>query len=213
MVEEYDRLNTASGSKPGRLRLFLFPKSSSIKQLLVERSSTKSEDWFLDALNGKASNISGGVSDRGFSESSSVNCLLGLEDDFVGKEAVGGKDVEVQIETFPYAGNHLVIWVYLEFSVDDRPVKAHNEENQKVGELGIEEQIQRINFGVGGNVKQEEVGGFVATSVVAKTVVSAVPVIVGEEYVNWIFSEDEISDRGGNRETEQAEQQQVQIQL
>lgn len=70
--------------------------------------------------------------------------------------------------------------------------------------MGIEEQIQRINFGVGGNVKQEEVGCFVATSVVAKTVVSAVPVIVGEEYVNWIFSEDEIIAVGIEKQNKQS---------
>ncbi|CAI9785404.1 unnamed protein product [Fraxinus pennsylvanica] len=239
MVEEYDRLNFASGSKPGRLRLFLFPKSSSIEQLLVETSSTKSEDWFLDALNGKASNISGGVSDRGFSESSSVNCLLGLEDEFVGKAAVGEKDVEAQIEASKNGGsgngngtslNHDV------HSIPDSPMlettssfgstssspstanlppaKLHVEENQKVGGMGIEEQFQQINFGavgVGGNVnlprKQEEVGGL-ATGVAARAVVSRVPMVVGGEYANRVFSDD----RGGNRKPEQVQQQQVQLQ-
>ncbi|CAI9756045.1 unnamed protein product [Fraxinus pennsylvanica] len=244
MIDEYDRLNTASGSKPGRLRLFLFPKSSSIEQLLVETSSSKSEGWFLDALNGKASNISGGVSDRGFSESSLVNCLLGLEDDFVNKGAVGGKYVEVQIETSKNGGNgneneNVNCLNHDVHSVPDSPmletsssfgstssspstanlppVSVHIEENQKVGGLGIEEQIQQINFGVGGNVnlpqKQEEVGGFVATSVAARTVVSAVPVVVGGDYVNRVLSEDETSDHGGNKKPEQAPQQQVQIQL
>ncbi|KAL2519004.1 Octicosapeptide/Phox/Bem1p family protein [Abeliophyllum distichum] len=238
MVEEYDRLNYASGSKPGRLRLFLFPNSSSIEQLLVETSSTKSEDWFLDALNGKASNNSSGVSDRGFSESSSVNCLLGLDDDFVGKTAVGGKDVEAQIEASNNGGNgnslnHDVHSVPDSPMLDTTssfgstssspstanlpPVRVHVQENQKVGGLGIEEQFQQINFGVGGNVnlpqKQEEVGSFVATGVTDSTVVSGVPVVVGGEYANRVVSDDERSDRGGNRKPEQAQEQQVHVQF
>ncbi|XP_022881930.1 uncharacterized protein LOC111398978 [Olea europaea var. sylvestris] len=244
LVEEYDRLNFGSGSKSGRLRLFLFPKSSSIEQLLVETSSTKSEDWFLDALNGKASNISGGISDRGFSESSSVNCLLGLEDDFVGKAAVGGKDVEAQIEASKNGGTgneNVTSLSHDVHSVPDSPmlettssfgstssspstanlppVKLHVDENQRVGGLGIEEQFQQINFGavgIGGIVnlpqKQEEVGGVVATDGAARAVVSMVPMVVGGEYTNRVFSDDERSDRGGNRKPEQVQQQQVQLQ-
>lgn len=84
MVEEYDRTTgpgsgSGSGSgKPSRLRLFLFPAkpdsaaSSSIGSLLDD---SKSETWFVDALNGA------GVLPRGLSsDSNSVNCLLGLDD-------------------------------------------------------------------------------------------------------------------------------------
>ncbi|CAA0832990.1 Octicosapeptide/Phox/Bem1p family protein [Striga hermonthica] len=92
MVEEYDRLNSASAgdvSKPGRLRLFLFPKSeSSVERILAETASAKSEEWFFSALNGKSGAHSAAASDRGFSDSSSVNCLLGLDDDIVGKASV-----------------------------------------------------------------------------------------------------------------------------
>ncbi|KAI3818275.1 hypothetical protein L1987_12079 [Smallanthus sonchifolius] len=77
MIDEYERLNLNSSSdcnKSSRIRLFLFPTKpesvSSIGSLL--ESATKSEDWFLNALNGTSS---------GFSDTSSVNCLLGLEDD------------------------------------------------------------------------------------------------------------------------------------
>ncbi|KAK9051082.1 hypothetical protein SSX86_027708 [Deinandra increscens subsp. villosa] len=77
MIDEYERLNVISSSdsnKSSRLRLFLFPAKpesvSSIGSLL--ESTVKSEDWFLNALNGTSS---------GFSDTSSVNCLLGLEDD------------------------------------------------------------------------------------------------------------------------------------
>ncbi|XP_023762817.2 uncharacterized protein LOC111911259 [Lactuca sativa] len=75
MIEEYERLNSSSaGSKSSRLRLFLFPTKlesvSSITSFL--ENTTKSEDWFLSALNG---------TDSGFSDTSSVNYLLGLDDE------------------------------------------------------------------------------------------------------------------------------------
>ncbi|KAL7090953.1 hypothetical protein ACP275_12G074900 [Erythranthe tilingii] len=114
MVDEYDRLcnNSSVGgaAKPGRLRLFLFPKTSSnIEQILVETTSTKSDDWFFNALNCKVSPLSAGASDRGFSESSSVNCLLGLDDDSAGKAtaaaAAGGRDGEAQLDGSKIGGN------------------------------------------------------------------------------------------------------------
>ncbi|KAL6571068.1 hypothetical protein OROGR_000618 [Orobanche gracilis] len=219
MVEEYDRLNhSATGGggrlKHGRLRLFLFPKTSSgnIEQLLVETASTKSEDWFFSALNGKASTLSAGASDRGFSESSSVNCLLGLDDSLVGKVAFVGKDVETQIEGSKSGGyeNNTAIINDLN-SVPDSPVlertssfgstssspsmanlppiKVHVDENPKV-RLGIEDQFQQISLGVSGNVNlkvtqnPEEVGGLVAAGVAAGSVVSGVPLVVVGEYPN-----------------------------
>nr|XP_043623873.1 1-phosphatidylinositol 3-phosphate 5-kinase-like [Erigeron canadensis] len=81
MIDEYERLNNINNNNnitSNRLRLYLFPVQpelvtvSSIGSLL--ESSTKSEDWFLNALNGTTS---------GFSDNSSINCLLGLEDDDV----------------------------------------------------------------------------------------------------------------------------------
>ncbi|KAJ3700864.1 hypothetical protein LUZ61_004569 [Rhynchospora tenuis] len=94
MIDEYDRIvasgSTGSGSgstgggsaRTSRIRLFLFPSkpesSSSIGSLLDD--STKSETWFVDALNSAIGTIDG--LPRGISaDSTSVNCLLGLEDD------------------------------------------------------------------------------------------------------------------------------------
>ncbi|KAK6157634.1 hypothetical protein DH2020_011882 [Rehmannia glutinosa] len=240
MVEEYDRLNNVGGgSKHGRLRLFLFPKTSSnIEQLLVETASTKSEDWFFNALNGKASTLSTGASDRGFSESSSVNNLLGLDDDIVGKAVVVGKDAEAQIEGSKSGGNGNNVINQDVNSVPDSPmletsssfgstssspsvanlppIRVHVEENTKVGGLGIEDQFQQMNMGVAGNVnlalaqKPEEVGGLVAAGVAAGTVASGVPVVVGGEYPNRVFSDDERSDHGGYRKVQQI-QPQVQV--
>lgn len=77
MVDEYDRLVASSNpAKPSRIRLFLFPSkpegASSIGSILD--GSNRSEDWFLNALNGAA------AIQRGFSTPASVNCLLGLEE-------------------------------------------------------------------------------------------------------------------------------------
>ncbi|KAL8470800.1 hypothetical protein ACS0TY_033397 [Phlomoides rotata] len=179
MVEEYERLNNGGGGglKPGRLRLFLFPQTSSnIEQLLVETASTKSDDWFFNALNGKGSTLSAAASDRGFSESSSVNCLLGLDDDLVGKAAaVGGKDADAQIEGSKVGGNGNTVANQDVHSVPDSPImlettssfgstssspsvanlppiRVHVEENQKAGGLGIEDQFQQMTVGLTGNV-------------------------------------------------------------
>uniref|UniRef100_A0A7N0U1T6 PB1 domain-containing protein n=1 Tax=Kalanchoe fedtschenkoi TaxID=63787 RepID=A0A7N0U1T6_KALFE len=81
MIEEYDRVcaAAAAGGKAPRLRLFVFPaKSESVASIgsLLD-SSVKSDEWFLSALNGSRA-LSGG-----FSDSTSVNCLLGLENDVV----------------------------------------------------------------------------------------------------------------------------------
>lgn len=185
MVEEYDRLHNSGGGglKPGRLRLFLFPKSSSnIEQLLVETASTKSDDWFFNALNGKSSNLSTGASDRGFSESSSVNCLLGLDDDSVGKAsaaaataATSGKDADLQIEGSKNGNGGNTVANQDVHSVPDSPmlettssfgstssspsvanlppIRVKVEENPKIGGgLGIEEQFQQMTVGLAGNV-------------------------------------------------------------
>ncbi|KAL6626702.1 hypothetical protein ACP70R_030428 [Stipagrostis hirtigluma subsp. patula] len=87
LVDEYDRIAASSSgsgsSRTSRIRLFLFPakpeSSSSLGSLLDD--SSKSENWFVDALNSAMSGSLDGIP-RGIStDSASVNCLLGLEDD------------------------------------------------------------------------------------------------------------------------------------
>lgn len=237
MVEEYDRLNNAGGGvKPGRIRLFLFPKSpSSVEQLILETASTKSEDWFFNALNGKTGAAS---SDRGFSETSSLNCLLGLDDEFVGKAVVMEKDIEAQIEeskrvvngnfNVSYGINHDVHSVpgspMLETTssfgstssapsvVNLPPIRVHVEENPnpKLGALGMEEQFQQMSLGVIANSnpppqKQDDNGVFMAAGVATGTVVG------GGEYTNKVVSEDERSDHGGHRKAQQIQLQPQQI--
>ncbi|CAN6550192.1 unnamed protein product [Malus baccata var. baccata] len=102
MIDEYDRTANHSGasSKPSRLRLFLFPlkpESSQSMGPILDISANKSEDWFLNALNGAS-----GMLNRGFSDSASVNCLLGLDDDSISGGAAnnldsGSRDVEASV--------------------------------------------------------------------------------------------------------------------
>uniref|UniRef100_A0A453DV24 PB1 domain-containing protein n=1 Tax=Aegilops tauschii subsp. strangulata TaxID=200361 RepID=A0A453DV24_AEGTS len=97
LVDEYDRVAATSSSGGGasrtsRIRLFLFPakpeSSSSLGSLLDD--SSKSENWFVDALNSAISGSFDGIP-RGIStDSASVNCLLGLEDDNASQHSRSG---------------------------------------------------------------------------------------------------------------------------
>ena len=95
MIDEYDRTcsQTTSSSKSSRIRLFIFPfnpegtpaSSHSIGPII--NNSTKSDEWFLSALNGS------GLLNRGFSDSGTNVNLLGLDDDRQGNVVeVGLKD-------------------------------------------------------------------------------------------------------------------------
>lgn len=242
MVDEYDRLHHSSSSgssnsaiKNSRLRLFLFPAtvdsetSSSIESLM--ENSSKSHDWFVNALNRNSSTSKV----RASSDTSSVNCLLGL-DDSIENSAV--KD-EAQLDTslsMKSAGgsekpnnNNINGNVAQDVhSVPDSPmletsssfgstssspsmanlppIKVHVEEgnNHKglVG-IGIEESFQHMNIvgaGVGpNNVTKQEDGGFVVASqaaATAGTVVAGLPIMVGGEFQNRVFSDDERSEQG-----------------
>ncbi|CAL9067700.1 protein PAL OF QUIRKY-like isoform X1 [Musa acuminata AAA Group] len=90
MIEEFDRISAAAGGGAGgstrspRLRLFLFPSmpesehSSTIGSLLDE---SKSETWFVDALNSAIGCMGMDGLPRDFSaDSASINGILGLED-------------------------------------------------------------------------------------------------------------------------------------
>lgn len=88
MIEEIDRISASGGDGTGggsirlpRLRLFLFPSehSSSVQSILEE---SKSENWFVYALNNAISGVGMDDLPRGSSsDTASINCLLGLEDD------------------------------------------------------------------------------------------------------------------------------------
>nr|XP_043607307.1 putative uncharacterized protein DDB_G0274535 [Erigeron canadensis] len=152
MIDEYERLLSSNSSS--RLRLFLFPlKPESVNSIgsLLE-NTTKSEDWFLNALNGTTS---------GFSDTSSVNCLLGLDDDVLVNDKKDVKKPNNQNNNNSSSnGNNLGQDVH---SVPDLertssfgsassspslaslpPIKVHVDENKAVP--GIEEQFVQMNL-------------------------------------------------------------------
>lgn len=193
MIDEYDRMS--SSSKISRLRLFLF--SSKIDSWnapigMIGDSSMKSEDWFVDILNGANSTASTKV----FSESSSVNCLLGLDDD-LGNANVkeldpdvknGGSNVKGSVHDVQSVPDSPMVETASSFGSGSSmpslanlpPIRVHVEENQKGG--GIEEQFSQMSVGV--KQKNEE-GGFLGLSsspaptvvVPAATAVSGVPIV------------------------------------
>ncbi|KAK1423100.1 hypothetical protein QVD17_18395 [Tagetes erecta] len=214
MIDEYERLNSTSDvNKSARLRLFLFPTKpesvSSIGSLL--ENSTKSEDWFLNALNGTTS---------GFSDTSSVNCLLGLDDDVAVPEK---KDVDHKgvIGKNPKANNsaqdvHSVPDLERTSSFGSAssspslaslpPIKVHVDDNQKVG--GIEEQFSQMSVQQQHQKLQED-GAYVAAP--APVVVAGVPAsstpVVAVEYTNRILSEDERSEQNLQHAYQKQQQQ------
>lgn len=90
MIEEYDRMNSASPLRPTRLRLFLFPSrpetAASMGRLLDD---AKSETWFVDALND-----SGLLLSRGLSDSAAVDNLVELDHPEIHRDS--SADVECQ---------------------------------------------------------------------------------------------------------------------
>ncbi|KAK9052243.1 hypothetical protein SSX86_028872 [Deinandra increscens subsp. villosa] len=213
MIDEYERLNSSSHvSKSSRLRLFLFPTKpesvSSIGSLL--ENSTKSEDWFLNALNGTTS---------GFSDTSSVNCLLGLDEDVSVQEK---KDVDHKgvIGKNPKANNsaqdiHSVADLERTSSFGSAssspslaslpPIRVHIDDNQKVA--GIEEQFSHMTVQQQ-HQKQQDDGGYVAAPapvVVSGVSLSSTP--VAAEYNNRVLSEDERSEQAYQKHQQQQYQQ------
>ncbi|KAJ9548933.1 hypothetical protein OSB04_021476 [Centaurea solstitialis] len=196
-------------NKSSRLRLFLFPTKpesvSSIGSLL--ENTTKSEDWFLNALNGTTS---------GFSDTSSVNCLLGLDEDASIPEK---KDLDHKgvIGKNPKANNS----AQDVRSVPDLertssfgsassspslaslpPIRVHVDDGQKIG--GIEEQFSQMSVQQQQHHKHQEDGGYVAAPAPPVVVVTGVPVNSPKR----VLSEDERSDQGSQIAYQKHQQQQ-----
>ncbi|KAI3714377.1 hypothetical protein L1987_72977 [Smallanthus sonchifolius] len=214
MIDEYERLNSSSNvNKSSRLRLFLFPTKpesvSSIGSLL--ENSTKSEDWFLNALNGTTS---------GLSDSSSVNCLLGLDDDVLVPEK---KDVDHKgvIGKNPKANNsaqdiHSVPDLERTSSFGSAssapslaslpPIRVHVDDNQKVG--GIEEQFSHMSVHQQHQKLQDD-GGYNAAPV---PVVVTGPPLSSTPVAADMASSDSVSSDGRQKPAMIYQDQLVQIQ-
>ncbi|XP_071903452.1 uncharacterized protein [Coffea arabica] len=214
MIEEYDRINSASPLKPPRLRLFLFafkPETAASMGCLLD--DAKSETWFVDALNGA------GLLPRGLSDSAAVDKLLELDEPRVNVDS--GTVIEAQNLTSggnKQAINNAIQDVQSTFSDSPMvettssfessvsspsmsnlpPIKVRiDETNARLG--GLDEQFSQMN--VASNAQKQD-----DRSIHMGTSQPPIPIIVGGvgvhsgavtgENVTRIISDDEKSDLG-----------------
>uniref|UniRef100_A0A7N0UFD5 PB1 domain-containing protein n=1 Tax=Kalanchoe fedtschenkoi TaxID=63787 RepID=A0A7N0UFD5_KALFE len=221
MIEEYDRVcaAAAAGGKGSRLRLFVFPaKSESIASIgsLLD-GSVKSDEWFLSALNGS------GVLSGGFSDSTSVNCLLGLENDMVAannnelgvsrgldSEFANGKSVKASNQDIHSVPDSPMMETTSSFDStnstpsmanlppikvreDDGGIRAHDQR------FGIEEQFVQITVSAAENLAAMSSPPPIPTIIMASTpvqnaVITSAP--VAGSFPSRVVSDDERSDHG-----------------
>ncbi|XP_058091413.1 protein PAL OF QUIRKY-like [Magnolia sinica] len=211
MIDEYDRTTAASAHKPSRLRLFLFPSkpdsASSIGSLLDD---SKSETWFVDALNGA------GVIPRGLSaasaDSADVNCLLGL-DDSGGNGGGGGGGAASDAKTHPpdspmleTASSSFGSTSSAHFLSNLPPIRVHVDESgvrMQEPRTGLEEQFNQMNVSAAAAVSGAATGA------------PLMNISPSNENLNRVFSDDERVEQGvpvTNRKPPQPPQQQQQQQ-
>ncbi|KAB2084519.1 hypothetical protein ES319_A05G339000v1 [Gossypium barbadense] len=240
MIDEYDRTcsQTTSSSKSSRIRLFLFPlnpdgtltSSHSIGPII--NNSTKSDEWFLNALNGS------GLLNRGFSDPTTNVNLLGLDDDRQGNVVEVGlkdegsgsqKNMNSKGQDVHSVPDSPMLETTSSFGSTSSspslanlpPIRVHVED-QKEHKVGIEEQFAQFTVtatsaaatgGAGGAVKQQD-EVFAAMSMpppmpagiaASGGGVGLNPGVVPGEYLNRGLSDDERSDHGvpvGYRKTQ-----------
>lgn len=240
MIDEYDRTcsQTTSSSKSSRIRLFLFPlnpdgtltSSHSIGPII--NNSTKSDEWFLNALNGS------GLLNRGFSDPTTNVNLLGLDDDRQGNVVEVGlkdegsgsqKNMNSKGQDVHSVPDSPMLETTSSFGSTSSspslanlpPIRVHVED-QKEHKVGIEEQFAQFTVtatsaaatgGAGGGLKQQD-EVFAAMSMPplmpAGIAASGGGVglnsgVVPGEYSNRGLSDDERSDHGvpvGYRKTQ-----------
>ncbi|XP_022775935.1 protein eyes shut [Durio zibethinus] len=229
MIDEYDRTcsQTTSSSKSSRIRLFLFPlnpegspaSSHSIEPII--NNPTKSDEWFLNALNGA------GLLNRGFSESgTNVNCLLGLDDDRQGNVVEVGlkdegsgsqKNMNLKNQDVHSVPDSPMLETTSSFGSTSSspslanlpPIRVQAEDQKEHKMVGIEEQFAQFTVAApacvaGGGVKHLD-EGFVALSApppmpvgiaVSGGGVGLSSGVVPGDYMNRGFSDDDRSDHG-----------------
>ncbi|XP_039072096.1 nuclear factor of activated T-cells 5-like [Hibiscus syriacus] len=228
MIDEYDRTcsQTTSSSKSSRIRLFLFPlnpdgtlaSSHSIGPII--NNSTKSDEWFLNALNGS------GLLNRGFSDPTTNVNLLGLDEDRQGNVVeVGSKDegsgsrknMNSKSQDVQSVPDSPMLETTSSFGSTSSPPSLANlppirvhVEDQKEHKVGIEEQFAQFTVtassavAAGVGVKQQD-EVFAALSSPPPMPVG-IPAsgggvvvnsgVVPGEYTNRVLSDDERSDHG-----------------
>ncbi|XWS68818.1 hypothetical protein CRYUN_Cryun04dG0125300 [Craigia yunnanensis] len=225
MIDEYDRTcsQTASSNKSSRIRLFLFPltpegtpaSSHSIGPIM--NYSTKSDEWFLNALN------EAGLLNKAFSDSAkNVNCLLGLDDDRRGNVVEVGlkdegsssqKNMNLKNQDVHSVPDSPMLETTSSFGSTSSspspaslpPIRVHAEDQKEHKLVGIEEQFAQFTVAAGGGGVKQQDEGFVALSspppipvsiVVSGGGVGLISGVVPGEYTNRGFSDDERSDHG-----------------
>ncbi|OMO51276.1 Phox/Bem1p [Corchorus capsularis] len=226
MIDEYDRTcsQTTPASKSSRIRLFLFPLNPEGTQATshsigpIINNSTKSDEWFLNALNGA------GLLNRGFSDSATnVNCLLGLDDERQGNVVEVGlkdegsgsqKNMNSKSQDVHSVPDSPMLETTSSFGSTSSspslanlpPIRVHAEDQKENKLVGIEEQFAHftVTGGGGGGLKQQDEGFSVLSSPPSMPVSIAVSGggvglstgMVPGEYTNRGFSDDERSDHG-----------------
>ncbi|KAK8579484.1 hypothetical protein V6N13_142691 [Hibiscus sabdariffa] len=240
MIDEYDRTcsQTTSSSKSSRIRLFLFPlnpdgtlaSSHSIGPII--NNSTKSDEWFLNALNGS------GLLNRGFSDPTTNVNLLGLDEDRQGNVVeVGSKDegsgsqknMNLKSQDVHSVPDSPMLETSSSFGSTSSspslanlpPIRVHAED-QKEHKVGIEEQFAQFTVtassaggGGGGGVGMKQQDEVLAALSSPPLMPVAIPTsgggvvlnsgVVPGEYTNRVLSDDERSDHGvpvGYRKTQ-----------
>ncbi|GMI87848.1 hypothetical protein HRI_002454100 [Hibiscus trionum] len=200
MIDEYDRTcsQTMSSNKSSRIRLFLFPinpegiQVSSHSMGPIINNSTKSDEWFLNALNGA------GLLSRGLSDSATkANCFLGLDDDRQGSGVeVGSKDegsgnqknLNLKNQDVQSVPDSPMLETNSSFdSASSPPTQVHPDDQKEHKMAGIEEQFVQLTVTAaasGGGAKQQDEPQAVSGG--------GVP----GEHTNWGCSDDERSDHG-----------------
>ncbi|KAL8142027.1 hypothetical protein V2J09_015059 [Rumex salicifolius] len=225
MIDEYDRLTAGPNpAKSSRIRLFLFSAKLDVAASMgpILDGSNKSDDWFLNVLNGAD------LLQRGFSDPASVNCLLGLEEhgrssrnldlnsnegegQVVQEEAAMGdgkgkvgnlsnQDVHSMLDSSVIETNSSFGSASSSPAMSNLPrIRVHVEEGVGGGgarlfdqRVGIEDQFAHM----GVNVQKQEEGFGMMSSPPSTYPVAGVPVGGAGEYTNRVLSDDDRSDRG-----------------
>ncbi|KAF4400851.1 hypothetical protein CsatB_017184 [Cannabis sativa] len=211
MIDEYDRTATTSPLKPSRLRLFLFfVKPETVASMGALLHDAKSENWFVDALNGS------GLLQRGLSDSAMDNCLLSLDDgvrgsdscndlegqgDYLGennKQVVGksnAHEVQYSMPDSPIVENHSSFGSPSSSPSMSNlaPIRVRVEENGARGQnqrVGMEEQFSKISFAGAPPRFAPTAHGIISGGHQVN------PTFIFGENMNKVLSEDEISDHG-----------------
>ncbi|XP_038678542.1 flocculation protein FLO11 [Tripterygium wilfordii] len=188
MIEEYERITSASNSSSSscRIRLFLFfNKPETVASMGALLDDAKSETWFVDALNGS------GLMSRNLSDSATVDCLLNFDDgeEIEEKKDQGEKNKQVEQSSSVMPVMPDSPFVENSSSSSSLPSMANlppirvRIEDQKVG---LEEQFsQMASVQV---VQKQEEGFGIMSAVVPQPAVS--------QHMNRILSDNDRSDQG-----------------